>query len=168
MGGVIWTAQPCGCTQEIYGGMKREKLCEHGYIYQSSKAAKPGPRKPLSPGRSFAVTKAQRDKVRGLPCVGCGREKSEYVSIDPAHIWSLGTRCTDPLCIIPLCRTFQEGCHRPYDQRELDLLSLLLERGYYAELGHVISAHQVSPLTLVQRTTGQEWQPVSPVGEAAA
>lgn len=114
----------------------------------------------LKRGRGFAVTKAQREKVRGLPCVACGREASEYVAVDPAHIWSCGGRCTNPLCIAPLCRDINGGCHRRFDLGELDLLSLLIDRGYHAELGHVISAHQVSPLTLVEHVTGQRYEPV--------
>lgn len=144
-------------------GQKRgDKLCQHGNLFEKPGTGSQRPRRnsTLKRGPGFAVTKAQRDKVRGLPCVGCGREASTYVAIDPAHIWSEGCRCTSPLCIFPLCRDIQGGCHVPYDRRELDLLSKLIDRGYYAELGHIISAHQVSPLTLIQRLTGTEWQAV--------
>jgi hypothetical protein len=161
-------APSCGCTQESFMGQKRDLRCEHGNHFEKPRpVGAKRPRRRLKQGRGFAVTKAQREKVRGLPCVGCGREASEYVAIDPAHIWSRGGRCSSPLCIVPLCRDIDGGCHRPFDKGELDLLPRLVELGYFAELAHVISEHHVSPLTLAEHVTGQRYAPVE-VRERAA
>ena len=75
--------------------------------------------------RISPATDAQRATVAGMACLGCGREASEYVAIDPAHLWPRGRGgCDGRYCTVPLCRTFAgEGCHREFDEGRLDLLS---------------------------------------------
>jgi hypothetical protein len=173
-------AKECGCSKEI--GMSKARtaqVCEHGNVYRYVKAlgSKPAsptkPRKPLKRGRGFAVDPKQRDKVAGLPCVGCSRDPdvdvgdgttAEYFAVDPAHLWPRGMGgCDHPDCVIPLCRT----CHRKLDDPSevFDLLSKLVDRGYWAELAHPTAVHDVSPLTLLRRLTGEDWAPLeSPSG----
>jgi hypothetical protein len=104
----------------------------------------------LKQGRGFAVTKAQRVKVAEAFCLYCGRDRAS-LPIDPAHLWDRSRGgCDDPACIVPLCRE----CHRAYDEHRLDLLPLLVEFGYWAEMAHVIAEHHVSPARLLERLTG--------------
>ncbi len=111
--------------------------------------------------RGFAASPAQRAKVDGLACLVCGREKSDYVAIDPAHLWPRGAGgCNDALCVGPLCRDSSGGCHRLFDNGELDILPALITHGYFAEIAHITEAHRVSPTLVVERLTGKKWAPV--------
>ncbi len=124
----------------------------------------------LNRGRGFAVAPAQRAKVKLLACVGCGRqvdpEEGGPWKIDPAHLVPRSAGgCGDQLCVIPLCRNVFNpdlGCHRPYDLGELDIHGKLVDCGYFAEMAHAIEAHHLSPLTLVQRLTGETYMPAAP------
>lgn len=80
---------------------------------------------PQRRARISPASKQQQDDVIGMACLGCGREASEYVAIDPAHVWPRGRGgCDGRFCVVPLCRTFAgEGCHREFDEGRLDLLS---------------------------------------------
>ena len=142
----------------------RKPLKRGGPLRRTSKKTEAAVRRrgsTLKQGRGFAASKAQREKVAGLPCINCGREASEYVAIDPAHLWPRGMGgCDDELCVGPLCRDQAGGCHRLFDEGKLDILAKLIDRGYFAEMGHAIAAHELSPLTLLKRLTGQEWTPV--------
>jgi hypothetical protein len=118
----------------------------------------------LSAGRGFAVANVQRAKVKVLVCVGCGLgvepDTASNWTIDPAHLWPRGLGgCEDELCVVPLCRHLyvpQKGCHYAYDNGELNLHGKLVDRGYWKEMAHVIGGHEVSPLTLANRLTGEE------------
>jgi HNH endonuclease len=103
----------------------------------------------LKRGRGFAASKAQREKVKGMPCAGCGHGE---VNCDPAHIWPRGKGgCDAPECVIPLCRS----CHRLFDDGELDLLERLAgSEAWAAEQAHPILAHGVSLVELVRRLSG--------------
>jgi hypothetical protein len=98
---------------------------------------------------------------------GGRRSRGTEVDYDfmTAHLTSRGMGgCADPRCVIPLCREGGgQGCHRLFDEGKLDILSLLVERGYFAELAHATEAHQLSPLTVVKNTTGLEYGPVAPL-----
>jgi hypothetical protein len=148
-------------------GKQREVVCEHRNVFKKPGAIKKRAGEvrrrgsTLKQGRGFGCTYAQREKVRGLPCVGCGKGASEYRAIDPAHLWPKGMGgCDDPLCVIPLCRDIGGGCHRLFDLGELDLLPKLIARKYFPELAHATTAHELGPLSLLERTTGITWQPV--------
>lgn len=71
---------------------------------------------------------AQREAVNGRACVSCGTTASEYVAVDPAHVFPRGRGgCEDPLCVVPLCRNlFNGGCHAAYDEGRLDLLAVFV------------------------------------------
>lgn len=117
----------------------------------------------LRRGKGFGVPKAQRDKVRGLPCFFCGRSAEEGVLvIDPAHLWPRSRGgCGDPLCVIPACRNqVGEGCHQLLDAGEIDALPALLSRGYRAEIAHAFVEHEPPVSDFLKRLTGVEWKPV--------
>jgi hypothetical protein len=111
------------------------------------KRSAPAPRRaPISP-----ASDAQRARVRGRVSIVSGQRPC-----DPAHLWPRGMGgCDHPDCVVPLTR--EE--HRAYDAGELDLLPYLVARGCFAEMAHVIGAHGVSPVTLVERLTGERWAP---------
>lgn len=164
-------------------GKKREVACEHRNVFKKPGVG-PKPRKPLAqksakrqaeedsgarpkqrgtlkPGKGFSASKAQRDKVRLLPCVGCGHGDDgfgfqEETGVDPAHLWPRGKGgCDHPDCVLPLCRT----CHRLFDQGELDLLPRLAGTEAWAkEQAHPILAHGVSPVELVRRLSGGSYE----------
>jgi hypothetical protein len=166
----------CGCVKTVPMTDRQLHRCpDHDEIFVHSSALKP--RKPLrrvseksqtaarrrgstlKQGRGFAVTKAQREKTMGLPCVGCGEADTFEVEAghtDPAHLWPRGLGgCDSPDCVIPLCRT----CHRRLDDPSaaFDLLPALVDRGYWVELAHPILCHEVSLTPLLERVTGREW-----------
>jgi hypothetical protein len=173
------TAQPCGCTKDI--GMSKARTTrtcrEHGNLFLYDKAlgrnsgasesGKPRRRSSLKRTNGFAASKAQRNKVKSLVCLGCGREGSEDGSfvIDPAHLWPKGKGgCDKADCVIPLCRLVFDGsgCHQLFDEGKLDLLARLEERdfheAYAKEIAHPIAEHGVSLVALVRRLTGSDWE----------
>lgn len=172
-----------GCCERDIGSSKAHvpQTCDHGellvYVHGlkrgapmrrvSAKREKRVRRQgsTMKPGKGMAASKAQQEKVRGLPCAGCGAEESEYVAIDPAHLWPRSQcPCDHAEGVVPLCRTADGGCHRTYDsastRASLRLDEKLLTRGYYEALAHPIAAHEVSPLSLLQHVSGQKWMPV--------
>lgn len=155
----------------------------HGRIYVYPKALGSNGRKPLrrvsekrqgevrrrgstlKRGKGFAASKAQQDKVRGLPCVVCGRDGYE-AQVDPAHVYPRRLApcdCADG--VVPLCR----DCHARYEDpnQPFDLLPALITCGYRAELVHAVVAHEAPLLHLLEQVTGCEWMP-SPKREEAA
>lgn len=113
-------------------------------------------RSTLKQGKGFAASDAQRKKIEGLVCAGCGAEGNPSVPIDPAHLWPRGKGgCDHPDCVIPLCRT----CHRLFDEGKLELLERLAGTEAWAvEQAHPILAHGVSPVELVRRLSGGEYE----------
>jgi hypothetical protein len=68
----------------------------------------------LKQGKGFAVSKAQREKVKDAQCVVC-----LSLGCDPAHLVDrVLDKDGDPRWVIPLCRTH----HRAYDYEGYDLL----------------------------------------------
>ncbi len=160
-----------GCVEEGTKKNPPPRICpEHGSPFVYEKEMKRAPLRAVSDcgseearrrgstlkrGRGFAVTKAQRDKVRDLPCIVTGQDRHE-ATIHPMHVWDRSRGgCDDPLCVVP----GSAEIHRLYDERKLDILPHLLNRGYFKELAHIIEAHEVSPTMLLERVTCQEWRP---------
>lgn len=179
--GKSYRTRDCGCSAEMWPGQKRPDECAHGNRFQTEAELKPKPRASLRPvseknaekvrkqggstlsrGRGFAVAKPQRAKLKGLVCVGCGRdvEDDPNWTLDPAHLWPRRFGgCDHILCVAPLCRHLyqpDQGCHPRYDAGKLNIHGKLVDRGYWEEMAHVIEAHEVSPLSLVNRLTGEE------------
>jgi hypothetical protein len=110
-----------------------------------------------TPGkRAKAISEAspaQRSKVRGRPCLECGRGPCH-----PAHLIDrgrgLGGGCDEPACVVPLCA----ACHRAYDTGQLDLLPALVANGRVDELAHAIERGHADPVSLVERTTNTKWE----------
>lgn len=91
---------------------------------------------------------------------------------DPAHLVPRSAGgCDDPRCVVPLCRRLFPladpdaslqtafGCHKAYDEGELDLHPRLARGGYEEELAHDISAHGLTPYELLCRVTNEVWVP---------
>jgi hypothetical protein len=164
-----------GCSVDI--GMTKAKQGLHRcdphdavLTYTKSLGSKPSdPGKPrkrstLKQGKGFSASPAQRKAVRNKPCVYCAQCQGIDIGdgggvfvVDPAHLWPRGMGgCDDALCVIPLCRAH----HRLFDEGKLDILAKLIDGGYYPEMAHAIQAHELSPLTLLERLTGTEWAPL--------
>jgi hypothetical protein len=113
------------------------------------------PRSPISP-----ASPAQRAAVAGQACINCGAEASEYVAIDPAHLWPRGRGgCDDALCVLPLCRRYGgRGCHRLFDDGELELLRIVI-RDYGRWRAHLQHAlEHCTPVELVERLAAARTQ----------
>lgn len=107
--------------------------------------SKPG-RRAISP-----ASPEQREKSRRLSSIVSGG-----TPCDPSHLTSRAHGgCDDALCTVPLTR--EE--HRAFDDGQLDLLRHLIAHGCWAEMAHAIEAHQVDPIALVQRLTGERYVP---------
>lgn len=169
MPGTIRVAQPCGCVQETYMGQRREKFCECGNLFEKPEVVERRRDRrstsTLKPGRGMAASPAQREKVAGAVCVGCGAEATPdgALVIDPAHVWPRGKGgCDSPDCVLPLCRFVFDGsgCHRLFDEGQLDLLSRVSEQpeAFATELAHPIRHHGVPLVSLVQRLAGNEYR----------
>jgi hypothetical protein len=101
-------------------------------------------RRPISPAST-----AQRDKVRHAPCIACEHPGPCH----PAHLIdrSLGGD-DDPRAVVPLC----PGCHRLYDDADLDLLPSL-EPFHRAELAYAVELHGL--VRALERITNLRWAP---------
>lgn len=110
-------------------------------------------RTPLKRKKGMSAHPKQQAKVRGLPCARCGWEGDNYNPIDAAHVvprsW---VACECPDGVIPLCRR----CHRLYDEESVDILPQLEARHYHREMGHAVSEHSVSLLTVLRYVTGED------------
>ena len=119
-------------------------------------------RSTLKRGKGFAASDAQRAKVAGMPCVGCGKVAGTYIAIDPAHVWPRGKGgCDSPDCVLTACRIIAtgEGCHRLFDEGQLDLTSRLADsEAWQVEQAHPILVHGVSPVELVRRLSGGAYE----------
>lgn len=112
----------------------------------------------LKQGRGFAASKAQQHKVKGLPCILCGRDGYE-ATMDPAHVYPRRlTPCECADGVVPLCR----ACHKLYDDQNehVDLLPALVNRGYRVEMVHAVVAHEIPLRDLMEQITGVKWAPV--------
>jgi hypothetical protein len=119
----------------------------------------------LRRGRGFSASPAQQRKVKGLPCIVCGRDDAEAY-IEPAHVYPRRLQsCSCAEGVVPLCHEH----HRLYDDQDehFDLLPFLVSRSYNAELVHAVAAHGVPVSELLRVVTGCQWKPVSELEEAA-
>ena len=90
--------------------LKRTALERHATLARSTKPAK---RRAVSP-----ASRAQREKVKGLPCIVCG----DPGPCDPMHVIPRSQGgCDDPACVVPACRL----CHRDVAEGRITLLAYL-------------------------------------------
>lgn len=126
---------------------------------RDSKTDKPHRRSTLNPGRGFAASKNQREKVAAMVCAVCGAEHC-----DPAHLAprAMGRGCDHRDCVIALCRPH----HEQFDRGELDLLPHISGAGFERELAHM-QGHYSDPLSVLIRLSGVRWVPDNTAQEAA-
>lgn len=152
----------CSCEKEI--GMSkahRPHYCQHGALFVYSKplnrkSPSPKARKPMKRGKGFAASKAQREKVRDLPCVVCGRDRHE-AEIQAAHVYPRRLQsCSCADGVVPLC----SEDHSTFDDlnRPFDLLPYLAGR-YDRELVHAVAEHGVPISYLLEQVSGVKWEP---------
>lgn len=137
----------CGAMRTTFRKPTEEKAKSRSTFSQ--------PKKAISP-----ASEEQRAKVEGALSIVSGK-----TPCDPTHLWDrrLGG-CDDPLCVAPTTR-FE---HREYEEKRLDILPALVAGGYFAEMGHVIAEHHVSPTVLVERLAGQKYGPLKPLEDRIA
>lgn len=103
---------------------------------------------------------AQRAKVAELGfCIACLTDASEYVAIDPAHLCPRGRGgCDHRLCVVGLCRHANGGCHRLFDEGQLDLLKVIAERwpAHRPEVQHMLE--HMNPVAAIQRLANDRTQ----------
>lgn len=101
-------------------------------------------RAPISP-----ASPAQRSKVAGRASIVSGQSPC-----DPAHVWPRGRGgCNSVDCVIALTRLE----HQAFDNGDLDILPYLIDHGCWVEMAHAVLVHQVDPIALLQRLTGDRW-----------
>ena len=106
----------------------------------------------VSKRKPFAASAAQRAKCAELACCVCGS-----VPVQPAHLIPRGMTTIgqdDPLAVVPLCGASGNGCHRAYDDGELDL-SPYLEPRYRAEVAFAVE--RVGLFQALRRITNLRW-----------
>lgn len=94
---------------------------------------------------------AQRDKVRGTPCVACGEDRL----VHPAHLIDRSLcpeGADDPRAVIPACPT----CHHLYDTGKLSLLEYLEPR-FRVELAFAVERFGL--ISTLERVTNDRWSP---------
>jgi hypothetical protein len=135
-----YRAHPCGCTVEVFIGQKRDKLCEHGHLFEKLRSDGPGqPPRRRSPGRS----EPERDWTDARAKVdeeGCCRIcKRTDKKLEAAHVLGrehdqpkvtadgrvLKTLYVDPDRVFPACGPFPDGCHGDADYRRINVLPYL-------------------------------------------
>jgi hypothetical protein len=109
---------------------------------------------------------AQKAKARMEDfCWCCDRERTEWLTLDPAHVCPRSKGgCDHADCVIVLCRAGDgTGCHRDFDDGNLDLLPVIAGRyeRFATECSH--AALHLNPVQLVQRLTNTRirWEPVA-------
>jgi hypothetical protein len=123
-------------------------LNDGGAFERTARRAK---RRPISPAST-----AQREAVGGRVCLGCGREASDWLAIDPAHLWPRGRGgCDSRFCVVPLCRDGSgQGCHRLFDEGKLDLLGVLVADWGRWRHHFQHACRHATPMELLQRLAG--------------
>jgi hypothetical protein len=99
-------------------------------------------------------TPEQKERVRDKACIACGLALGEC---HPAHLIDSGGLsieiANDVRAVVPLCAV----CHRLYDDRQLDL-STVLEPLWRDAVVWAVEA--VGLFRALRRITGQRWAPV--------
>lgn len=125
----------CGCSQEVFMGQKRERLCQHGHLFE--KVCLDGAGRPRR--QSARRSEPDRDwtdahaKVEKEAC--CRICKRTDRPLEAAHV--LGREHDEPKVsrgrvlkelyvapdrIVPACGPFPDGCHGDVEYRRINLL----------------------------------------------
>ncbi len=116
--------------------------------------------RPKAPRAISPASTEQRAKKAARGSIVSGATQG----LDPAHICprSLGG-CDDPDCVVPLTRAE----HRAFDEpdprtgRRLDILPYLVAHNCHAELAHALEHYRCDLIALLERVTGEKWEPQS-------
>jgi hypothetical protein len=128
-------------------------------LQRSSLADNRGRRRPSLRKRAAIspASSAQREAVRGKVCLGCGREASDWLAIDPAHLWPRGRGgCDSRFCVVPLCRDGSgQGCHRLFDEGKFDLWSVVVADWGRWRHHFQHALRHATPVELLERLAGE-------------
>lgn len=144
-------------TTRAFKPERDELRCDCGAMRSTfRKSAKDKEFKPRNARKAISpASSEQRAKVDGAVSI-----ISAQSPCDPAHLWPRSKGgCDSADCIVPLTRWE----HRAFDDGKLDLLPALIAGGFWAELGHMLTEHQVSPTRMLERLTGQRFGPIGPL-----
>jgi hypothetical protein len=114
----------------------------------------------VTPSRRSGFTPAstsQREAIHTRGSVVSGKGPCDFAHLTPRALGG----CGDPLCGVPLTRDE----HRAFDDGKLDIQPFLIANGYWDEIAHMIGAHHMSPIAVVQRLTGERWAPETNASE---
>jgi hypothetical protein len=111
-----------------------------------------------SRSRSRAISPASPEQKAKVKRIGFCIVTGDMEGLTPAHLWPRGMGgCDHEDCIVPL--HYEE--HRLFDEHKLDLLPHLLAHHCWVELAHMVEAHHVDPIHMVERLTGERWAPIT-------
>ena len=140
-----WVTRHCDCTQTVYSGQKREKVCGCGNVFENAdviarqreKAQQPR-RRSVPPDRFWDDARAKVDE-EGC-CRICKRPPAPGRPIEAAHVLGrehdepMVSRSTgeilrvlyvDPNRIFPACGPSPGGCHGMAERKEINVLPYL-------------------------------------------
>jgi hypothetical protein len=142
---------------------KAQAFRDRGRVSSARSLERSARRNGKRPGAGFTpASPAQRAKAAAERfCWGCGRERSDWLVLDPAHFCSRAKGgCDHADCVVVLCRAGDgSGCHRSWDDGDLDLLRVCsrdYERRWAAECSH--AATHLTPVQVVERLAGARTQ----------
>jgi hypothetical protein len=143
------------CSEDCYKAKKRAEAPTprrtQGLVTKPSKAK----RQAISP-----ASPAQRAKK----AAGASIVSGAVTGLDPAHICprDLGG-CDEHLCVVPLTREEHEAFDNadPRTGKRLDILPYLIAHGCVDELAHALEHYRGDLIALLERVTGEKWEPCS-------
>lgn len=129
----LWKTD-CGCTQEVFVGHRRKKVCDdHGHLFVSERATATPTNS--EPDRDWTDARAKVDEEGS--CRICKRSAAPGHPLEAAHV--LGREHDEPKVsahtgeilkalyvhpdrIVVLCGPFPEGCHGDVDYNRVNLV----------------------------------------------
>jgi hypothetical protein len=143
------------CSAECHRDVKRAEAPAPKPRMRIVTRVTEAPRRPISAGSREQVAKRN---------AGASIVSGQTRGLHAAHICprALGG-CDDPDCTVPLT----QAEHRAFDEpdprtgKRLDLLPYLVAHGCHAELSHALWHYRLDLVALLERVTGEKWEPQS-------
>lgn len=108
--------------------------------------------------RRRGISPASVEQKAKVKRIGYCLVSGDTQGLTPAHLWPRGQGgCDHEDCIVVL--QYEE--HRLFDEGKLDLLPHLIAHQCWVELAHMVAAHHVDPIHMVERLTGERWAPIT-------